>query len=182
MTKRNVAAIGVLDDYQSQAERVLGTVIDTAQAGAYAKYANEEKASANRYRIAAILLMACAATVLFLPELAHVVQAASAYTVDWQKALSRLPFSLILFAPALYLAKESSKHRTNEVVNRRRQHILTTIGPYLALLDDKRSQEIKAEVAKSIFSDAPIIDEKADDTANLLAQLTNLTKVLSGKR
>lgn len=54
------------------------------------------------------------------------------YTVDWQKALYRLPFSLILFAPAVYLAKESSRHRNNEVLNRSRQHILTTIEPYLA--------------------------------------------------
>lgn len=181
MVKKTDATLEVLDDYQERAEKVLGTVIDTAQAGAYAKYASEEKQSANTYRRAAILLMAVAALVLFLPELAHALKAATEYSVDWQKALARLPFSLILFAPALYLAKESSKHRLNEVSNRRRQHILRTIGPYLALLDDQKAQEIKSEVAKSIFADMAPVEDKSTDTANLLAQLSNLVSAVTKK-
>jgi hypothetical protein len=172
------ATIDVLFKYQEQAETVLGTVIDTAQAGAYAKYASEEKQSANLYRRLAILMMAGAALVLFLPEVANAIKQAD-YSLDWQKALVRLPFSLILFAPALYLAKESSRHRTNEVTNRRRQHILTTIGPYLALLDSKKAEEIKAEVAKNIFSDnLAAFEDKSADAGNLLAQLTNLAAAL----
>lgn len=169
------ATVDVLLTYRDQAEKVLGTVVDTAQAGAYATYAGEEKRSANLFRRLALVMMGAAALILFLPEVAHAVKEAAGYNVDWQKALARLPFSLILFAPALYLAKESSKHRTNEVANRRRQHILTTIGPYLALLDAKKAEEIKGEVAKSIFADTvPMTDDKANDTGNLLAQLANL--------
>lgn len=164
----------VLDDYLDRAGKVLGSVVDTAQAGAYATYANEEKKSANSFRRSAIGMMIVAALVLFIPEISHFVESGAGYTVDWQKALYRLPFSLILFAPALYLSKESSKHRINEVANRRRQHILTTIGPYLALLPASKAEEIKAEVAKSIFADnASVADDKSGDAGNLVAQLTN---------
>jgi len=177
------ASLVVLGDYQDQAGKVLGSVVDTSQAGAYATYASEEKKSANTYRRLAIGMMAAAALVLFLPEIGHFAQAIGGYTVDWQKALYRLPFSLILFAPAAYLARESSKHRDNEVVNRRRQHILTTIGPYLALLDVKKAEDIKAEVAKSIFADTlPISDDKAGETGNVLAQISNLITTLMKNR
>lgn len=148
-----------------------------------ATYANEEKASANTYRRLAISLMVVAAMVLFLPELWHVGQVVSGYSVDWQKALYRLPFSLVLFAPAVYLAKESSRHRINEILNRRRQHILTTIKPYLALLDPKKAEEVKTEVARSLFSDAMGATGEKEDASNMLAQLLNLVAtVLKQKR
>ncbi len=181
-TKYSVG-LDVLADYQDQAKKVLGTVVNTSQAGAYATYANEEKASANSYRRLAILLMGIAALVLFLPELWHIAQTIGGYTVDWQKALYRLPFSLILFAPAVYLAKESTRHRNNEVLNRRRQHILTTIEPYLALLDKQKAEEVKTEVAKSLFTDTiAATGDKDEDTGNVLAQLSNLAATLLKKK
>ncbi|WP_043694375.1 hypothetical protein [Luteibacter sp. 9133] len=175
--------LDVLGDYQDQAGKVLGTVVNTSQAGAYATYANEEKVSANSYRRLALWLMAVAALVLFLPELWHIAQAVGTYTVDWQKALYRLPFSLVLFAPAVYLAKESTRHRNNEVLNRRRQHILTTIEPYLALLDKQKAEEVKTEVAKSLFTDGVIATaDRDEDTGNVLAQLANLATTLMKKK
>lgn len=131
--------------------------------------------------------MAAAALVLFLPEVLNAAKVAAelaaSYTFDWKAALYRLPFSLVLFTPAVYLARESSRHRTNEVVNRRRQHILTTIGPYLALMDAKKKEEVLSDVAKSIFSEhTPISDDKAAETTNLIAQLTAFAgTLLKGK-
>ncbi|UNK57897.1 hypothetical protein MNQ95_01950 [Pseudoxanthomonas daejeonensis] len=168
-----------MHQYLDKAARVLGSVVDTGQAGAYATYASEEKRSANLYRKLAIGLMILAALVLFLPEFAQAARAAAEYSVDWRAALHRLPFSIILFAPALYLAKESSRHRTNEVLNRRREHILTTIGPYLALLDPKKAEEIKSDVARSIFTEgAQQIDDRSTDAPSVIAQVTNLVDLL----
>jgi hypothetical protein len=180
---RHAAGIVVLDDFEAQAGKVLGSVVNTSQAGAYATYANDEKASANTFRRLAICLMGVAAMVLFLPELWHIAQTIGGYTVDWQKALYRLPFSVVLFAPAIYLAKESTRHRNNEVLNRRRQHILTTIEPYLALLDKEKAQEVKTEVAKSLFTDSTAAPGDADEeTGNVLAQMTNLVTTLLKKK
>ena len=180
--KKFSVGLEAMGDYLTQAGKVLGSVVDTGQAGAYATYAAEEKKGANVFRLLAILLMGAAALVLFLPELVHAAAEVSQYEMDWKAALYRVPFSLILFAPALYLAKESAKHRTNEVVNRRRQHILTTIGPYLALLAPAKADEIKAEVAKSIFADnLPIMDDKSTDTANVLAKMTSLIDLVLKK-
>ncbi len=177
LTEQNAKGLVAMQSFQDDAERVLGTVIDTAQAGAYAKYANEEKTSANTFRRLAIGSMVVAALVLFAPEFFRWIEQAANYSVDWKNALYRLPFSLVLFAPALYLAKESSRHRTNEVNNRRRQHILTTIGPYLALLPQDKADAIKADVAKNVFAEnLPVFDDKSPDAGSLaaLAQLVAL--------
>ena len=180
LTEQNAAGLLSMQSFQDDAEKVLGTVIDTAQAGAYAKYASEEKASANWYRRLAIGSMAVAALVLFAPEAISWIQQGATYTVDWKLALYRLPFSLVLFAPALYLAKESSRHRTNEVLNRRRQHILTTIGPYLALLPQEKADAIKAEVAKSIFSEnLSVFDDKTPDAGTVALQFSQLLTTLT---
>ncbi len=183
LTEQNGAGLLAMQSFQDDAEKVLGTVIDTAQAGAYAKYANEEKNSANSYRRAAIGSMVLAALVLFVPEFVHWIEQGSAYVVDWKQALYRVPFSLILFAPALYLAKESSRHRTNEVINRRRQHILTTIGPYLALLPEEKADAIKADVAKSIFSESlPVFEDKTPDVGAFALQFSQLLTTLTKPR
>ena len=179
LAKQNAAGLSAMLSFQDDAKRVLGTVIDTAQAGAYAKYANEEGGTANWYRRFAIFSMLSASLVMFVPEIFHLLKQGMDYSVDWEKALYRLPFSLILFAPALYLAKESGKHRANEVVSRRRQHILTTIGPYLAFLPKEKADEIKADVAKNVFSEnLNFSEEKMPDAGSLaaLSQLLSLIK------
>lgn len=180
--EQNSAGLLAMQSFQDDAERVLGTVIDTAQAGAYAKYASEEKQSANWFRRLALASMIAAALVLFVPEAIQWIRQGASYTLDWRLALYRLPFSLVLFAPALYLARESSRHRTNEVINRRRQHILTTIGPYLALLPKEKADVIKADVAKNIFSEnLPTFEDKSPDPGTIAMQFSQLLTTLTKK-
>ncbi|WP_346842731.1 hypothetical protein [Pseudoxanthomonas sp. CCNWLY206-1] len=183
MIMKSAKGLEALSKYQEDAHQVLGTVVNTAQAGSYASYASEEKKNANLYRYGAITAMVLAALIMFMPELIGYYQLGSAHTIDWKQALYRLAFSAALFAPAYYLAKESSTHRTNEVSNRRRQHILMTIEPYLALLDKAKADEIKAEVAKNIFSDnSPTAEVKNGDASNLIAQMTNFLNSLAKHR
>jgi hypothetical protein len=98
--------------------------------------------------------------------------------IDWHTTIGRIPFSIILFVPAFYLARESNKHRNTEVLNRRRELILSTIDPYLALLDGERAQQIKLDIAKGIFSEGNLstTDASKDEMGNLIAQITNLIK------
>lgn len=180
LTKTNAAGLLAMQSFQQDAEKVLGAVIDTGQAGAYARYASDEKRSANTFRMLAIISMVAAALVLFVPEVLGFVTTGAAHTIDWKQAFYRLPFSLVLLAPAYYLAKESGRHRTNEVLNRRRQHILTTIGPYLALLPKEKAESIKADVAKSIFADGVTFsDEKGFDISSAAAQISQLLATLA---
>ena len=151
-------AIMTLHKLRDDAEAVFGVVQNTVQAGAHQAYANKEKSAANRYRWAAISLMILACFILIAPTAFEIYtlwgdeNTKSVTSYDWMNMLKRLPISLILFAPAYYLGKESAKHRENEVHNRRTELVLRTIDPYIALIgDDKKRDELKGSIAHSVF-------------------------------
>ncbi len=165
----------MLDQLREDASEVYGVTIGTLQAGAYSNYANEEKKTANRFRMIAGSLMLASASIILVPEVLT-FNASEIYVFDYMKALGRVPLSLITLVPAFYFARESSRHRANEFQNRRRQHIITTIDPYLKLMDEEKAEEVKVEVAKSIFSDNQTTERDSGETGNLLSQLANLVK------
>lgn len=172
--------IEVLTTLQDDASKVYGVTINTLQAGAYSSYANDEKKVANRYRLFASILMLFGVGFLVLPELKLIIENGS-YVFDWVKVVGRIPLSLVVFVPAFYFAKESGKHRVNEITNRRRQHILTTLDPYIELMDSKNAEELRVHVAKTVFSEnSSSSDSKESETGNILSQLANLAKQIKG--
>jgi hypothetical protein len=173
--QKSTETISILDQLKNDAAEVYGVTIGTLQAGAYSSYANEEKKTANRFRMIAGTIMLISATIMLAPEI-HTFSVSETYTFDYMRALGRVPLSLIILVPAFYFARESSRHRANEFQNRRRQHIITTIDPYLKLMDEKKAEEVKVEVAKSIFSENQIPEKDSGETGNLISQLANLVK------
>ena len=180
LAERAAKVIEVLVKFQDDASKVYGVTINTLQGGAYSSYANEEKVAANWLRIIAATLMLTGVGFLVAPEILLALDQEK-YVFVWEKILGRLPLSLVVFVPAFYFAKESSKHRNNEVANRRRQHILTTLDPYIELMDDDKAQELKAHVAKTIFSEGNVTDQPDKETSNVISQLANLAKQIKSK-
>ncbi len=182
LTTKSSKIIEILVKLQDDAAKVYGVTINTLQAGAYSSYANEEKGTANWLRILASILMLIGVGFLVVPELLQILDKTIEYKLDWKKVLGRVPLSLILFVPAFYFAKESGKHRNNEVANRRRQHILTTLDPYIELMDPEKAEDLKIHVAKTIFSEASSSrDDDDKETSNIISQLANLAKQIKGK-
>lgn len=187
LTSKAGSILDVLRKLQDDAETVFGVVQNTAQAGAHKKYASEERRTANLYRYGAISLMLLAVAVLVAPEVLKFTseqQTVSQFiiNINWDSLLKRLPVSVILFAPAFYLARESNKHRQNEFQNRRRELTLKTLDPYLALINDEtKSEELKCQIARDIFGENKTTINQDENTSDILAQLSNLVKNLSSK-
>lgn len=172
--------IEVLTKLQDDASKVYGVTINTLQAGAYSSYASDEEKVANRYRIYASVLMLLGVGFLVLPEVRLILENGK-YAFDWVKVVGRIPLSLVVFVPAFYFAKESGKHRSNEITNRRRQHILTTLDPYIELMQPENAEALRVHVAKSVFSEnLPSVESKDNETGNILSQLANLVKQMKG--
>ena len=177
--------VGVLEKLKDEAEIVYGVVQNTYQAGAHKQYADAEKKTANRFRYGAFSLMILAVAFLIVPELVNFVKGDKGVGefilgIDWTALLKRLPVSAVLFAPALYLARESNQHRQNEFKNRRKELTLLTIDPYLALIEDEnKKQDLKCQIALDIFGDSNASSNKGAETSDVLAQLSNLTNNLS---
>jgi len=177
LSERAAKIIEVLVKLQDDASNVYGVTINTLQAGAYSSYANEEKKSANRLRLIASILMLTGVAFLVVPEIV-LAFGPEKYVFVWEKVLGRLPLSLVVFVPAFYFARESSRHRNNEVLNRRRQHILTTLDPYVELMDEDKAQELKTHVAKTIFSEVKEDIDSGSEAGNIISQLASLAKQL----
>lgn len=170
--------IEVLTNLQDDASKVYGVTINTLQAGAYSSYADDEEKLANKYRTFASLLMLFGVGFLVFPELRLIIENGK-YAFDWLNVVGRLPLSLIVFVPAFYFAKESGKHRVNEMTNRRRQHILSTLDPYIELMKKEDADELRVHVAKTIFSEnLPLVEHKGSDAGNDLSQFINVFKRL----
>ncbi|TXR53121.1 hypothetical protein [Reinekea thalattae] len=168
--------IEVLTNLQDDASKVYGVTINTLQAGAYSSYANNEEKVANRYRLYASFLMLLGVGFLILPEVKLILENGN-YNFEWVKVIGRIPLSLVVFVPAFYFARESGKHRSNEITNRRRQHILTTLDPYIELMKPENAEDLRVHVAKTIFSESlPTGESKDNETGNILSQLANLAK------
>lgn len=177
LSTKAATTLEVLGKFHDDAAKVFGVVVNTLQAGAYSSYANEEKKTANLLRWSAIVLMILGVAILVAPEITKFIADSKGYVLDWHISLGRIPFSIILFVPAFYLARESNKHRNTEVLNRRRELILSTIDPYLVLLPDDKAQQIKLDIAKGIFSEGALpTDSSTDETGNIIAQIANLIK------
>lgn len=176
LTIRIGKIIEVLTRLQDDASKVYGVTINTLQAGAYSSYANDERKIANRFRWLAGGFMLVGVGLLIAPEVKGLLGNGE-YVFEWMKVLGRVPLSLVVFVPAFYFARESGKHRSNEVLNRRRQHILSTLDPYIELMDKASADALKAEVAKSIFADTSSASKTEDgDLSNLISQIANLIK------
>ena len=179
MAIKSEVIIQVLKGYQEKAAKVYGVVSNTLQAGAYSSYANEEKKSANFFRWSAIILMIVAVGILVVPEIIKIYKNLENYQLDWRLTIGRAPFSLSLFVPAFYLARESGKHRNTEILNRRRELILSTIDPYLALFDPIKAEEIKSNIANGIFSEITQTEDSSISEANNV--ITQMAKVWFSK-
>ena len=123
--------------------------------------------------------MILAVGILVVPEIIKIYKDLENYQLDWRLTLGRIPFSLILFVPAFYLARESGKHRSTEIVNRRRELILSTIDPYLALFDPVKAEQIKSDIARGVFSETTQTDgSSVSEAGNVISQIV---KVWLGK-
>src|SRR5690554_3857178 len=115
LATKTATILDVLGNLQRDAQEVYDVTINTVQAGAYSGYANEERKKANRLSFLAAFFFILGTGVIIAPEVVNFFRDIE-YVWSLQKSLYRVPISIILFVPAFYFAKESSRHRTNEVV------------------------------------------------------------------
>lgn len=174
--------MAALEKYEDQAKQVLGTVISTSQAGVYKSDAIEEGKSKKFFRAWASTFMILAVIILIGPYIHDVImQGLPNSTIKWEEWLARLPVSVVLFLPAFYFARESTRHSNNERKSKRREQILSTIDPYLELLDPKIREGLKAKLAEKIFDPTDgDTTSSDDDVKGIFPHITGLIAAIKG--
>ena len=147
-----------LDTKLEEAEKLVNIIGNVGVTGNYQNIANSHKSNADFWRVMAIIFMS-----IFSLLLVWTIIDLSSEGFDWVKSAIRLVAAAALSYPATYAARESSKHRKLETLNRNAELELASINPFIENLSDDKKQIIKEKLAEKYFGNSKnndFLDEK----------------------
>jgi hypothetical protein len=156
-----------------EAKKIVGVVSDKAVTGNYQKVANSHKTTADVFRVIAIILMICLSGILI-----YTIWDISGENFDWTKSLIRILAAAALSYPATYAARESSKHRKLEVLNRKAELELTAINPFIELLPETQKQTIKEKLVEKYFGNSGNLMNDLDDKKEEDVSLSSIERII----
>jgi hypothetical protein len=138
--------VSKLKTKHSEAKKLVNLIGNVGVTGNYQNIANSHKKSASFWRLAAIVFMS-----IFSILLVWTIIDLSSEGFNWTKSLIRLIAAAALSYPATYAARESSKHRKLETINRNAELELASINPFIEGLADDKKQIIKEKLVEKYF-------------------------------
>lgn len=135
-----------IQGHLNRAKKIVGLIGNTGMTGHFQKVANRELWTAEIFRFLAVAFF-----IALVLGVWWVVKDIGADEFSWEIALFRVGVALALLAPAIYCAKESSRHRRVENRNRRIELELASIGPYLETIPEDKAQHVIEQLAKQYF-------------------------------
>ncbi len=189
LTERREAAQAALDAKLEEADGLLVKMEETrtevmeiaealgtgAQSAGWGEYATQQRKTALTFSVAATISFVAAA--VFGAWLA--ISAAES-DLSWQRVATKLGVVLALALLGGYLASQSSEHRTQEVVARKRHLDLLALPPFIANLDEGVQRDIRQKLAEQGFlTPEPMPIAKGPRKGLSEATLLELIKTLS---
>lgn len=163
----------------NDATKLVNVIGNVGVTGNYQIIANEHKKTADNWRTIATIFMCILSGLLIFS-----IWKIGDINYDWHKAIIRIIASAILIYPATYAARESGKHRKLENLNRRLELELSSISPFIEILDETKKQEIKAKLVEKYFGNNQSSGDESEKNENISANMletivrlvTSLTK------
>lgn len=158
------ATMSSLDKKLEEAKSIVNIVGNMGVTGNYQNIANQNKKSANFWRVIAVVFM-----VIMTGLIVWSIIDLSSHEFNLYKSIVRIIAAAVLTYPAIYAARESSKHRNLETKNRNLELELASIGPFIELLPEANRQKIKEELVKKYFGNTNGIevDNKLDEEVSI---------------
>ena len=164
-----------LEQKLAEANKIVNIVGNVGVTGNYQKIANQHKSSANFFRWVALGFM-----IVMSGLLIYSIIELSNTDFNLYKSLVRILAAAVLTYPAVYAARESSRHRNLETQNRNLELELASIGPFIELLPDDKKQSIKEGLVNKYFGKSTHLDgDKKDDGDDVsISALEKLLKTI----
>ena len=160
---------GIIKDLErklNDANKLVNVIGNVGVTGNYQIIANEHKKTADNWRTIAIIFMCILSGLLIFS-----IWKIGDIDYDWHKAIIRIIASAILIYPATYASRESGKHRKIENLNRKLELELSSISPFIEILDEIKKQEIKAKLVEKYFGNNTSLDCDGDKNENISASM-----------
>jgi len=168
--------LDALQGHLDHAKKIVGLIGNTGMTGHYQKVANRELWASEILRGIAIAFF-----VLMAVAVGWVVKDIGSDDFSWEVALFRVGVSLTALAPAVYCARESTRHRRHENRNRRIELELASIKPFLGDLPEEKTQQVIEQMASRYFG-KEIVEEpgrgsRKDSPSDLVNEIERLAKI-----
>jgi D-ribose pyranose/furanose isomerase RbsD len=138
--------ISNLEQKLAEANKIVNIVGNVGVTGNYQKIANQHNKSANFFRWVALGFM-----IVMSGLLIYSIIELSNSDFNLYKSLVRILAAAVLTYPAIYAARESTRHRALETQNRNIELELASIGPFIELLPEDKKQSIKEGLVEKYF-------------------------------
>jgi len=138
--------LNALAEKQSKAKEIVGLIGNIGLTGKFQGAAAQDKKEADRLRIIALFFFFVMAGVVIATLIIGFQDG-----FDPWLTLNRVITGLAFIIPAVYAARESSRHRMSENKNRRAELELASIDAYLESLPVEKRTEIKAALTEKFF-------------------------------
>ena len=143
---KSLDLVSSLETKHDEARTLVGLIANVGITGNYQNIANDNKKDANRWRWVAVAFMGAFSIILLIT-----IWNLNVDGLAWQQALVRVIAAISLSYPATYAARESSKHRQLETINRNAELELASINPFIEDLEVETKQKIKGELVEKYF-------------------------------
>lgn len=159
-----------------EAKKIVSVIGDIGVTGNYQKIANEHKATANLWRWITIAFMAA-----FSMLLIWTIYDLSGKGFDWVKSLIRILAAAALSYPATYAARESTRHRKLETINRTAELELAALSPFIELMTNEKQQAIKEKLVEKYFgnSNNDIVAKTNEDEGLSIGGFEKIIKIIT---
>lgn len=170
------AIISNLNIKLEEAKKIVNVIGNVGVTGNYQQIANEHKDTANFWRWVTIIFMT-AFSVLLIWTIIDL----SSEGFDWVKSLIRIIAAAALSYPATYAARESTRHRKLETINRTAELELASLSPFIELLPDAKQQAIREKLVDKYFGNGnnDVITKSTDDEGLSISGFEKILKSVS---
>lgn len=160
----SAALINKINIKLEEANKIVNIIGNVGVTGNYQNIANQNKKTANFWRWTAVFFM-----VLMSGLLVWSIIELGNSDFNLYKSLVRIIAAAVLTYPAIYAARESTKHRNLETKNRNIELELASIGPFIEMLPEEKKQKIKEELVNKYFGnhDADIAKNEANEDVSI---------------
>lgn len=177
-------AIAKFQDLEQKVVAIVGATGNAAMAGEFKIIATDEGVKADQFQKWtnwAWLALAVIAVGVLVEQLVHNWFGRPAFPNGWGAVGSRLFVSLSVAALGGYLMRQADRHRTVSRWAKRLAAEISSMGAFLAPLDDEQQRAIRAAIALRIFgqpSEMEPVDKKSELVGPALPSVDGLSKVL----
>lgn len=170
--KQSTDTIKDLNTKLAEANKIVNIVGNVGVTGNYQNIANQNKDAANFFRWVALGFM-----VVMSGLLIYSIIELSSGDFNIYKSLVRILAAAVLTYPAVYAARESTRHRNLETQNRNLELELASIGPFIELLPEDKKEKIKEDLVNKYFGKThSMFEEKKGDSEDV--SVNGLEKLL----